>query len=144
MKDLETKIVRAFVVKAEPDDDLIDAILTSVRKYEIKAGLFNVIGAFKKVTLGYFDLETKEYDFNTLDEDVELISCIGNIAHKNDTREPIVHAHVVLGRRDYSTIGGHLGQPSIISVTGEIFIYEIEEPLTRAHEEQFDLSLLNL
>ena len=67
---------------------------------------------------------------------------MGNIAHINTG--PIIHLHVSVGREDYSIIGGHLSQPSIISVTGEVYIYEIDEKLKRAVDPQFGLSLLDL
>ncbi len=126
----------------EPEDDVLDSIKELVKKYEIKAGLVNCIGAFKKFTFGFFDLDTKQYKFKTFNEDVELISCMGNISYKDG--EPIIHLHVTIGRDDYTIIGGHLSQPSIISVTGEVYVYEISQKLKRANDPQFDLSLLAL
>ena len=142
MKSIETKIGRVIVARLMPDEDLIDAIKEIVRKYNIKAGLINVIGALKKVTIGFFDLKTKEYNFKTFEEDVELISCMGNIAYKDE--EPIIHLHVSVGKDDFSIIGGHLSQPSIISVTGEVYVYEIGQKLNRSTDPQFNLSLLEL
>ena len=126
----------------EPEDDILDSIKELVKKYEIKAGLVNCIGAFKKFTFGFFDLDTKQYKFKTFNEDVELISCMGNISYKDG--EPIIQLHVTIGRDDYTIIGGHLSQPSIISVTGEVYVYEISQKLKRANDPQFDLSLLAL
>jgi len=125
-----------------PDEDLVDAITELVKKYKIKSGLINVIGALKKFTIGYFNIETKEYQFKTFDEPVELVSCMGNVAYKDG--EPIVHIHFMVARQNYSVIGGHLGQPSIVSVTGEVFIYETKETIERVHDSRFDLSLLDL
>lgn len=125
-----------------PDEDLIDSIVIIVKKYDINAGLINVIGALKKFTIGYFNLKTKKYNFKTYEEDVELISCMGNISYKNE--EPIVHLHVAVGRSDNSIIGGHLSQPSIISITGEIYIYEISQKIYRVNEPKFNLALLDL
>ena len=125
-----------------PEEDLIDSIVIIVKKYDINAGLINVIGALKKFTIGYFNLKTKKYNFKTYEEDVELISCMGNISYKNE--EPIVHLHVAVGRSDNSIIGGHLSQPSIISITGEIYIYEISQKIYRVNEPKFNLALLDL
>ena len=142
MKSIETKVGRVFVAKLMPDEDLIDAIKELVKKHNIKAGLINVIGALKKFTIGYFDLNTKEYKFETFEEDVELISSMGNISYKDG--EPIIHMHISVGKDDYSIIGGHLSQPSIISVTGEVYIYEIAQKLNRVNDPQFNLSLIEL
>ena len=142
LKSIDVKVSRVIVGKVEPDEDLIDAITKLVKTYNIKAGLLNCIGAFKKFTIGYFDLDKKEYKLETFDENVELVSCLGNIAYKNG--KPIIHAHVSVGRPDFSIIGGHLSQPSIISVTGEIYILEIDQKLNRSLDPQFNLFLLNI
>ncbi len=142
LKSIDAKVSRVIVGKIEPDEDLIDAITKLVKTYNIKAGLLNCIGAFKKFTIGYFDLDKKEYKLETFYENVELVSCLGNIAYKNG--KPIIHAHVSVGRPDFSIIGGHLSQPSIISVTGEIYILEIDQKLNRSLDPQFNLFLLNI
>ncbi|TFG22515.1 MAG: DNA-binding protein [Promethearchaeota archaeon] len=142
MKSIETNIGRVIVARVMPDEDLIDAIKVLVKNYDIKGGLINVIGAFKKFTIGYFDLNTKEYKFKTFEENVELISCMGNISYKDG--DPIIHIHISVGKGDYNLIGGHLSQPSIISVTAEVFIYEINQKLNRVNESTFNLSLLEL
>ena len=142
MKSIETSIGRVIVAKVEPGEDLIDAINQVVKKHEIKAGLINLIGALNKITIGYFDIETKEYNLKTFEEDVELLSCMGNVSYKDG--EPIIHLHIALGRGDYSLFGGHLSQPSIISVTAEVYIYEIAKKLERAVDSATQLSLLDL
>ncbi|MFX1601208.1 MAG: PPC domain-containing DNA-binding protein, partial [Promethearchaeota archaeon] len=100
------------------------------------------IGALKKFTIGFFDINSKNYKMETFDEYVELISCIGNVSYKDN--EPLIHLHVTLGRNDYSVIGGHLSQPSIISVTGEVKIFEFDQKLKRINDPQFNLSLLDI
>lgn len=142
MKSTETAVGRVIVAKIEPNEDLFDAIKELIKKHKIKSGLINVIGALKQFTIGYFDIEKKKYNFKTFDEDIELISCMGNIAFKDN--EPIIHLHVSVGKDDYSIIGGHLSQPSVVSITAEVYIYEINQTLTRANDPQFDLSLLDL
>ncbi|TXT59789.1 MAG: hypothetical protein BAJALOKI2v1_170043 [Promethearchaeota archaeon] len=142
MDFIESESRRVIVGKVSPDEELIDKITEMIRTSEIKSGLVNVIGAFKKFTLGYFDITKKEYLFKIFEENVELVSCMGNIAYKED--EPIIHLHAMVGRPDYSILGGHLGQPSIVSVTGEVYIYEIDKTLIRENDPRFDLSLLEL
>jgi len=142
MKSIETNIGRVIVARVMPNEDLIDATKDIVKNHDVKAGLINVIGAFKIFTIGYFDLSTKEYNFKTFEEDVELISCMGNVSYKNG--EPLIHIHVSVGKDDYNIIGGHLSQPSIISITAEVFIYEIDQKLNRVNEQPFNLSLLEL
>lgn len=142
MKSIETNIGRVIVGKLEPGDDLIEEITNVVKNYKINAGLVNIIGALGKFTIGYFDLNIKQYHFKTFEENVELVSCMGNISYKNG--EPVIHLHVSIGREDFSILGGHLHSPTIISITGEVYIYEIEQKLIRAIDPQLGLSLLDL
>jgi predicted DNA-binding protein with PD1-like motif len=142
LKDLDAKISRIIIAKIEPNEDLIDSIIEIVKKYDIISGFINCIGALKKFTIGFYDLKTKDYKMKTFEENVELITCMGNVAYKEE--EPVIHLHVTLGRSDYSLIGGHLSQPSIVSVTGEVKIIEIDQKLIRSIDHQFDLSLLDL
>lgn len=144
MQSAVGQIGRVIVGKAEPGEDLINVVTELVNKHDITAGLVNIIGAFEKFTIGYFDLDSKEYQFKTIDEKVELLSTMGNISYNKETDEPIIHLHTMVGRSDYSIMGGHLSQPSIISVTAEIFIYELDKKLKRTGENPFDLTLLDL
>jgi len=140
LKSIETKVSRVFVGKIEPDEDLIDSIIKMVNEYDIKSGVINCIGGLKKTTIGYFDIESKEYLTRTIDDYVELVSCMGNISFKDV--KPIIHLHASIGTRDYNIIGGHLIQPSIVSITGEVYILEIDRKIKRINDPQFNLSLL--
>jgi len=142
LKSKETTVGRVIVSKIQPDEDLFEAIKELIKKHNIKSGLLNVIGALKQFTIGYFNIEKKQYNFKTFNEDIELISCMGNISFKDN--EPIIHLHVSVGKDDYTIIGGHLGQPSVVSITAEVYIYEINDKINRANDPQFNLSLLDL
>jgi len=142
MKSIETKSKRIIIGIVEPNEDLMDSIIEIVMKYKIKSGVINCIGALKKFTIGFYSIFSKDYKMKTFDEYVELISCIGNISYKD--KKPIIHLHVSLGRSDYSVIGGHLSQPSIVSVTGEVKILELDQELKRFEDSQFNLSLLDI
>ena len=142
MRSIEAKIGRVIVGKVEPDEDLIEAIITMVKNHKIQSGLINCIGALKKFTVGYFNIDTKIYERKTFEEYIELVSCMGNIAFKDG--EPIIHLHISVGNKEYSIMGGHLFQPAIVSITGEVYIFEIDQKLQKKANLKFNLSLLNL
>ncbi len=107
-----------YVIKLHRGDDPIKC-LQEFAEIEKTAGLVCGIGALAWAEIGYFDIENKEYLRKRHEGNFELLSFNGNIAYRNV--EPVIHIHVVLGRQDFSTVGGHLFAGEI-SITGEIAI----------------------
>ena len=142
MKSFEAKIERIIIGKVEPDEDLIEAIIKMVKKHKIQSGFINCIGALKKFTIGYFNIDTKTYETITFEEYVELVSCMGNISFMDN--EPIIHLHISIGNKEYSVMGGHLFQPAIVSITGEVYIFEINQKVSREIDPELNLALLNI
>ena len=129
-----------YAIKLSPGDDPIKC-LSDFAQGEKVGGFFQGIGALKWAELGYFDIETKEYLHNRVDGYFELLSLMGNIVFVDD--KPLVHAHIILGKRDNSTIGGHLFSGEV-SVTGEIiFIPTDADEIARVKDEFTNLSLWN-
>lgn len=93
------------------------------------------------VHLGYFDREANVYRDFTIHEDLEIVSCVGNISKKDD--DYVVHAHVVASNEEGRCYGGHLMEGCTVSVTIEIVITEIPS-MMRALDKTTGLNLLNL
>ena len=94
----------------------------------ISSGFFSGIGAASNCEIGYYDLETKEYSYRTIEESCEITALTGNIARIDG--EPVIHPHITLARPDFSVVGGHLVEGTI-SVTGEIWIHGASLNVTR-------------
>ena len=65
---------------------------------KLDASHFTAIGAFRRALLGFFDREKKDYTKIPINEQVEVLSLIGDIAL--DGKDPKIHAHVVVGKAD--------------------------------------------
>jgi len=62
---------------------------------KLASASFKAIGALSRVKLGWLNWQTKQYEPSVfLEEQVELLSLIGDVAVKDG--EPQVHAHVVV------------------------------------------------
>jgi predicted DNA-binding protein with PD1-like motif len=70
-----------------------------------------------------------------------VLSLVGDIALADG--EPQVHAHVVLGRADGSTVGGHLLEGRVWP-TLEVIVTELPAALRKRHDEQTGLALIDL
>lgn len=108
----------------------------------IDAASFTALGAFSEVTLGYFDMERKEYEKIPIPEQVEVLSLIGTIAPKEDGG-PQVHAHAVIGRHDGTTLGGHLIEGYARPIL-EVTLTEAPAHLRREVDPETGLALLKV
>lgn len=101
-------------------DSLVATLTQVMSEHNVKGGLISGIGAIKDVELGYYELENQTYVRRKfLNEDFELLSLSGNISIKENV--PYVHLHTVLGKKDFSTFGGHLFE-AVVAVTAEITV----------------------
>ena len=91
-------------------------------------------------TLGYFDWQTKAYERTPLEEQVEVLSLVGDIALADG--KPKLHAHVVLGRRDSTTRGGHLIEARV-RPTLEVLLTDAPRHLRRRFDAASGLALID-
>jgi hypothetical protein len=132
---------KTFVLVFDNGDEVMEQLLDFVRGERVGSARFTAIGAFSGATLGYYDWVQKDYVQNTVNEQVEVLSLIGDVALKDDG--PVVHAHVVLGRSDASTFGGHLLHANV-RPTLELVIVESPEHLQKVHDPESGLALIRL
>ncbi|HWE25663.1 MAG TPA: PPC domain-containing DNA-binding protein, partial [Myxococcales bacterium] len=97
---------RTFVLVMDSGDEVVSALTQFARSQGLAGSHFTAIGALHDVALGFFDWQTKDYRRIELNEQVEVLSLLGDVAL--DDGEPRVHAHIVVGRRDGTAHGGHL------------------------------------
>ena len=109
------------------------------RGNEIGAAQLSAIGAFSDVVLGYFDWVKKEYTRIPVREQVEVLSLLGDVAL--DDGEPKVHAHVVVGRSDGTTLGGHLLEAHV-RPTLEVILVESPGHLRKQIDRETGLALI--
>jgi uncharacterized protein len=133
--------VRTFAVVFDTDDDVLEELLAWARSQRLSSASFTGIGAFRSVTLGFFDLETRDYIRIPIDDQVEVLALTGNVALADG--EPKVHAHVVVGRRDGTAEGGHL-MKARVRPTLELVVVESAPHLRRTMDPATGLPLLDL
>ena len=130
---------KTFALVFNPGDEVMEELTNFAKENDLNAAHFTAIGAFSDATLGYFDMEKKEYREIPVDEQVEVLSLVGDIALFEG--EPKLHAHAVLGRSDGTTRGGHLLEAHI-QPTLEVIVTESPEHLRRETDKETGLPLL--
>lgn len=133
---------KTFALVFDVGDEVVSEITNFARDYALDAASLSAIGAFSGAMLGYFDVEKKEYEEIPVEEQVEVLSMIGDVAVKEDG-DPQLHAHVVVGRRDGATRGGHLLEARV-RPTLEVVLVESPTHLRKKTNEEFGLALIDL
>ena len=105
-KLLQVQGEKTWALAFDKGDEVIGGLTAFARENGLDSSHFTAIGAFERATLAYFNRTRKEYQELPIEEQVEVLSLVGDIALKGT--EPQVHAHVVVGRSDGTTRGGHL------------------------------------
>jgi uncharacterized protein len=133
---------RTFALVYETGDEVIAGLTDFARRHRPRSAHFTAIGAFQDVMLAYFDWPTKKYQPLPLKEQVEVLTLAGDIAWKDDG-EPVVHAHVVVGRSDGTTRGGHLKEAHV-RPTLELVLVEYPRHLERKPDPESGLALIRV
>ena len=128
-----------WLLAFDAGDRVVERLRDFARAHDVGAAHFHAIGAFRSATLAFWDVAGKRYEEHDVDEQVEVCSLIGDVARLDgDVR---IHAHAVLGRRDLSTLGGHLVEAEV-NPTLELFLWQGDAVLERRHDEASGLQLL--
>ena len=133
---------RLFAVILEDGDKIIASVVTVAARLGIRGASLSGIGMVNDAGIALYDTNARTYVSRDIKEQLELISIDGNIGLRGDGT-PIVHAHVALGRRDLSMIGGHLIEAEV-HPSVEIFVQEIGAPLMRSLDESCGLQVVRL
>jgi predicted DNA-binding protein with PD1-like motif len=99
------------------------------------------IGAFSRAVVAYFDWSTRRYHHVPIEEQVEVLSLVGDITRDGDA--PKLHAHVVLGKADATAHGGHLIE-AVVRPTLEVVLTELPRPLHRRFDRESGLALIDV
>ncbi len=133
---------KTFALVFDTGEEVVAGLLQFARSHRLTGAHLTAIGAFERVTLGFFDVTKKDYKRIAIPEQVELMSLVGNIA-QDDKGVPKLHAHVVVGKSDGSAHGGHL-LDAYVRPTLEVVVVEASQHLRRTMRGEFGLPLLDL
>ncbi len=132
---------RIWILVFAGGDEVMAELTAFARRHALAGTRFTAIGAFSDAVLGYFRWDRKEYDRIPVQDQVEVLSLLGDVALGE--RGPQVHAHVVLGRRDGAAVGGHLLEAHV-RPTLELTLTEVPRALVRRHDPLSGLALIDL
>ena len=82
---------KTFAVIFAKGDEILSGLTEFAEREKLTAGYFTAIGALQGARIGWFDADRKAFRDIPIDQQVEMISLIGNVGLVNGA--PAIHAH---------------------------------------------------
>lgn len=130
---------KTYAIVFNKGDEVVEGLLSFAREEKVQASHFTAIGALSDVTLGYFNWTKKTFDKISIQEQVEVLSLVGNIVFDNGN--PKLHAHVVIGKSNGTAHGGHLMEGHVRPIL-EVILVEVPSHLHRKIDKETGLALI--
>lgn len=130
---------RVLVVVCDPGEEAVGTVTAAVAERGIAGAQVTAVGGLQGGELGYYDRTARDYTRISVAEQVEVLSLLGDVAVRDG--RPQLHLHAVLGRRDGSTMGGHLLSGNVWP-TLEVVVTEVAPELAKRFDPETGLALL--
>src|SRR6266403_1743205 len=137
-----TADAQVHVVILDSGEEAFSALTKFVNDAKLTAASLTAIGAFEKVTVGWFDFSAKSYKKIEVREQCEVLSAIGDVAIGDDGKASL-HVHIVLGLSDGSTRGGHL-MAGTVRPTLEVVLTDVPARLRRRKRADLGIALIDI
>jgi predicted DNA-binding protein with PD1-like motif len=132
---------RTFALVFDAGDEAVAELTRFAQEEGLSGAHLTGIGAFSDAVLGYFDWEKKDYQPILVQQQVEVVALIGDVALKDG--EPSVHAHTVVAGADGTARGGHLLRGRV-RPTLEVVLVESPAHLRKRYDPESGLALIAL
>lgn len=134
------KINDTIIVRFNRGEEIIEQLMTLVKKEKIKLGMINALGATDNFKVGAYSVDEQKYYSKEYTGTYEIVSLHGNISTMND--EPYLHLHMSCAGEDGVVVGGHLNN-CVINATCEMFITLIDGNVDRMKDPETGLNIYN-
>jgi uncharacterized protein len=131
---------RTYVVVLAAGEDAVVMLQRFADAEGLSSASVQGIGAFARCALGFFDRTRRDYERIEINEQVEVLTLLGNVTRHEE--RPKLHLHVVVGKRAGSAHGGHLLEAEVWP-TLEIIVTENPPHLRRSVDAEIGLPLLD-
>lgn len=129
-----------YLVVLERGEEIIQTLQSFCQQENIKSGWLSGLGAVDEMTLGYYELRTKQYHWRNFSGDLEVTSLTGNITQLEN--KAFLHIHTTISNEELQSFGGHL-KSGRVGVTLEVLIDSLEGSLSRRFNDEIGLNLIS-
>lgn len=131
-----------YLIRLEKGERLAASLEQFMHETQIEGAWVNGVGGALEATVGFYNLETKQYQWKTFDRLQEVLSLQGNLAHSEEGKM-MFHLHGVFAGDDYQAVGGHV-KDLVAGATLELFAHSAYQPMRRKMDNAIGLQLLDL
>jgi len=121
-------------------EEIMSGLQEYLEENVIKAAHIAGLGAADLIVIAYYNIDTKEYERHTIEEELEILNLNGNVGVKEDGAT-VIHIHGTFGKKDLSVIGGHIFSMRV-SGAGEIHLRKFSGQIDRAYDEPTGLTTM--
>ena len=133
--------VKTYALIFAKGDEIMSGLTEFAEREKIGGGHFSAIGALEHARFGWFDSAHKAFRDIPVNEQVEMISLIGDVGLVNGS--PAIHAHGAVAFPDGHVSGGHILE-AVAWPTLELFFSAYPSPLVKERDVETNLYLFNL
>ena len=130
-----------YQLRLESGEPVAPTLLGWLRQQDIGYATMTGLGAVRSAMVSYWNAVTSEYEQHALDDQMEVVSLVGNVTLKDGA--PFTHIHVTLGRRDLHILGGHFNDATV-NPNLEVWVQPEAESVERVLDESCGLYVMNL
>ena len=120
-------------------DEVLAGLTEFAEANHLSAAQFTAIGAISSATLGWLDPAKKMYRKVGVDQQVEVVSMMGDIAEYKG--KPVIHAHLAVGYPDGTVRGGHLLEAHVWP-TLEVMVTESPNAMHKQADPESGMALI--
>ena|SRR5260221_32978 len=131
-----------YLIRLQKGERLSTALEQFITETKIDGAWLSGVGGASEITLGFFNLSSKDYKWRTFGQTMEIASLAGNLA-SDDTGKMMFHLHGVFADDEYQTVGGHV-KDFVAAATVELFVHRSYKPMRRTLDGETGLQLLDL
>lgn len=131
-----------YLIRLDQGEPLMASLEKFVADTELPGAWVSGVGAALTATLGFYDLDKKQYHWQDFEGLHEVVSLSGNLAFDQEGKL-VAHLHAVLSDREFKTVGGHV-KDLTAGATLELFVHRAYQPTKRLPDETTGLQILDL
>jgi predicted DNA-binding protein with PD1-like motif len=120
---------KRFFLRLANGEEVKGTLCRFADEHGIGAGVLRGLGAADSAELDFYHLTEQRHEAVMVEEPTEIAALLGNLG-RDESGQAVAHIHATLGRRDGSTVGGHVDR-LVVGATLEIDLEVLPGSLNR-------------